>query len=368
MPLYMDIHTVPGVKSMDVAEAHRLDLIHQQEYGCKCMTYWIDEDRETIFCLIEAPDKDSVKELHRKAHGLLPNKIIEVSSSIVKSFLGRIYDPEDAVVTENGLTVFTNPSFRLLLVSKLNDHVLLKHRLGKDKANELLRKHNEIIRKNIQIHGGSEVEHAGEGFIVSFDSVSKSVSCAIAIKENIKPADAEQLGFKMAINAGEPIEKGKELFGDTIKFAYNLCIISSPSQIAIASRVKEIVSRELLQKKNDQFLTLSIPDEEIMQQLFSKLEKKYGDPEFDIPEYSQSMGMSQTQLYRKATSLTGVSCNILLKDFRLYKAKELLKKQRHSISQVTFDSGFTSPSYFTKCFKSKFGLLPMEYVELLKTS
>ena len=57
MPIYMDVHIVPGVKSKDVAEAHRLDLLHQDEYGCKCMTYWIDEGRESIFCLIDAPPK-----------------------------------------------------------------------------------------------------------------------------------------------------------------------------------------------------------------------------------------------------------------------------------------------------------------------
>ena len=42
MPIYMDVHNVPGVKARDVAEAHTKDLLHQEEYGCKCMTYWID--------------------------------------------------------------------------------------------------------------------------------------------------------------------------------------------------------------------------------------------------------------------------------------------------------------------------------------
>ena len=79
MPIYMDVHIVPGVNAKDVAEAHRKDLLIQEEYGCKCMTYWIDEKRESIFCLLEAPDKDTVEELHSKAHGLIPNKIIEVS-------------------------------------------------------------------------------------------------------------------------------------------------------------------------------------------------------------------------------------------------------------------------------------------------
>ena len=121
MPIYMDVHIVPGVKAKDVAEAHRKDLLHQHEYGCNCMTYWIDEERETIFCLIDAADKDAVKEMHNKAHGMVPNKIIEVSSSIVESFLGRIYDPEEARATPDGLKVFSDPSFRILLVTTITD-------------------------------------------------------------------------------------------------------------------------------------------------------------------------------------------------------------------------------------------------------
>ena len=129
MPIYMDVHIVPGVKARNVAEAHRMDLLHQQEFGCNCMTYWIDEGRESIFCLIEAPTKEAVEEMHSKAHGLIPNKIIEVSSSIVESFLGRIYDPADAQTTDEGLKVFSDPSLRILLLTKTTDPVLLQYNL-----------------------------------------------------------------------------------------------------------------------------------------------------------------------------------------------------------------------------------------------
>lgn len=365
MPLYMDIHSVPGVKSKDVAEAHRKDLIHQHEYGCKCMTYWIDEERETIFCLIDATNKDAVKEMHSKAHGLVPNKIIEVSSSIVQSFLGRIYDPEDAAITEDGLKVFADPSFRILVVTKINDPVLLQHQLGFERANEFIKRHNEIIRKNILLHGGSEVEHGGEGFIISFTSAVKAVSCSLAIQKDMPVFDSTILGFKAGINGGEPIEKSNKLFGDAIQFGHYLCTITDHSQIAIASKVKDLVSRDILQNKAGHFRFLSPQDEEILHLLFTKLEEKWQDSDFDIPEYCQEMAMSQSQLYRKTTALTGFSSNALLKEFRLEKAKDLMKKQRYTISQITFESGFTSPSYFTKCFKKKYGLLPMKYVDLL---
>ena len=77
----------------------------------------LDEERKTIFCLIDAADKDAVQEMHSKTHGLVPNKNIQVSSSIVESILGRIYDPDEVKASEDGLKVFSDPSFRVLFAS-----------------------------------------------------------------------------------------------------------------------------------------------------------------------------------------------------------------------------------------------------------
>ena len=168
MPIYMDVHIVPGVKADAVAAAHYKDLLHAPDFACKCMTYWVDEDRESIFCLIEAPNKDAVVNMHSIAHGLVPNKIIEVSSNVVESFLGRIFDPEDAIVSSDGLKIFKDPSFRVLMVTAINDNFILENNLGKDTAAELLGQHNAIIRKNVRRFEGREVEHEGNGLIVSF--------------------------------------------------------------------------------------------------------------------------------------------------------------------------------------------------------
>ncbi len=365
MPIYMDVHIVPGVKAKDVAEAHRKDLLHQAEHGCNCMTYWIDEARENIFCLIEAPDKKAVEQMHNKSHGLLPNKIIEVSSTVVESFLGRIYDPSEATLSNDGLKVFADPSFRILLVTKVTDPALLRNKYGSEKADELLYSHNNIIRKNILQHNGSEAEYEGSGFIVSFSSATKAIACALTIQAEMQEAHAKAFDFRIAINAGEPVETSNKLFGDTIQFATNICSISKDFQIAVASSVKELIAKDFFQNKRKNFFTLLPQDESLLQQLFGKLEENWQDADFDITDYCKAMAMSKSQLYRKTVSLTGLSPNLLLKEFRLEKAKELMRKQHYNIAQITFDSGFTSASYFTKCFKKKYGLLPMAYIDLL---
>ncbi|MBS1598822.1 MAG: DUF4242 domain-containing protein [Bacteroidetes bacterium] len=365
MPIYMDVHIVPGVKAKDVAEAHRQDLLHQEEHGCKCMTYWIDEPRETIFCLIDAPDESAVVQMHDKSHGLIPHKIIEVSSNVVESFLGRIYDPSDAKIEAGGLKVFEDPSFRILLVTKITDPNLLKYKLGGEKTNELLGSHNLIVRKNVMQQGGREVEYEGNEFIISFSSAAKAMACALAIQQEMHNAEAHTIGFRMALNAGEPIEKSDKIFGDTIQFALNMCSIAKDSQIAVASCVKKLLSKDFFQSGKKNFLMLPPQDESLLELLMNKLEENWQDADFDIADYSQVMAMSSSQLYRKTVSLTGFSPNALLKEFRLEKAKDLMEKQRYNIAQITFETGFTSASYFTKCFKKKYGLLPMAYVDLL---
>jgi AraC-like DNA-binding protein len=339
-----------------------MDLMIQDEHTCKCMTYWVDEKRESIFCLIEAPDKHAVQEMHRKAHGLIPHKIIEVSNTLVESFLGRIYDPVD-VETTDGLKVFSEPSFRTIMITEVTDPVLLKFILGKEKAARLLEIHTETVRRKLEEYGGKEAEHNGSGFICSFTSATKALSCACSIRDELSSI-AETIGFKIGIHAGEPIEKNDKLFGDTIQLAQHLCSTTPINHIAISSSVKDLVSKDQSLIRCE-IMSLSPQDESLLQSLYTQLEAHWQNPDYSVDDFAKDMAMSQSQLYRKTTELFNLSPNSLMKDFKLEKAKELLKKQRYSISQITFDSGFTSPSYFTKCFKSKYGLLPMEYIELL---
>jgi hypothetical protein len=80
MPLYMDIHKkVDGVTAEAVADAHLKDLETQKKYGVEYKKYWLDESTGTIFCLVEAPNKEAAEKVHREAHGLVADEIHEVS-------------------------------------------------------------------------------------------------------------------------------------------------------------------------------------------------------------------------------------------------------------------------------------------------
>jgi AraC-like DNA-binding protein len=362
MPIYMDVHHVPGIEARDAAEAHRKDMLIQESFNCKCMTYWIDEIRGVAFCLIESPNKLAVEEMHRKSHGLIPSKIIEVKNEVVESFLGRINDPEGVEISDDGLKVFSESAMRILLVTDIIDPILLRIRLGRDKANELINRQNSIIRKELSIHQGREVEYGGKGFIASFSTAGKAISCALSILKNLPTDNRKVTQFKIGVNAGEPVSKSNTLFGDAIQLARNLCTTSNNDQIVITSMVKELMAKDYSATGQDNFITLMPQDETFVESLFNKLEENWQDPNFAVTEICQAMSMSKSQLYRKTVALWGLPPNVLLKEFRLEKARELLKSQAVNISETTFDSGFNSPSYFTKCFKKKYGLAPALYL------
>jgi hypothetical protein len=78
MPTYMDIHDLPGVKASDVVGAHEADVAVQGKYGVNYKHYWVDEGAGKVFCLVDAPDRDTAIRVHREAHGLEAQAVYEV--------------------------------------------------------------------------------------------------------------------------------------------------------------------------------------------------------------------------------------------------------------------------------------------------
>jgi hypothetical protein len=79
MPLFMDVHDhIEGLTAEAVAKAHRADVAVQAKYNVKVLRYWFDERAGTLFCLIDAPDRESANAVHREAHGLIADRLSEV--------------------------------------------------------------------------------------------------------------------------------------------------------------------------------------------------------------------------------------------------------------------------------------------------
>lgn len=99
-------------------------------------------------------------------------------------------------------------------------------------------------------------------------------------------------------------------------------------------------------------------DKQFLKQLQAIIQKNLSDSEFGVEDMGQQIGLSRVQLYRKVKAMTGSSVVDLLRKARLAKARRLLETRSMSISEVAYEVGFSAPSYFTKCFKEEYGMLP----------
>jgi class 3 adenylate cyclase len=239
----MDRHNIPGLTARDAAEAHLKDLEIQKDYGCTCMTYWVDEDRGNVFCLIDSPNKQLVKEMHSRAHGLIPHEIIEVDSTIVTAFLDRIQDPDPTYL--NGTPVqkiLNDPAFRILLVVDLKDRILFECKYGKSTSTHLIKKFNLLVQLSVQQYFGSIV-NSHEEFLVSFVSVTNAVDCAVHLRNSIEFQNTcfnlPNVEIKIGLSAGFPVSGNASLFGEAINKAKRLSFISEANKIYLTYSIKE---------------------------------------------------------------------------------------------------------------------------------
>jgi transcriptional regulator GlxA family with amidase domain len=102
-------------------------------------------------------------------------------------------------------------------------------------------------------------------------------------------------------------------------------------------------------------------DEKFLVKVKETIHNRLSDEQLSVESLAEDIGLSRVQLYRKITALTGISVNEMIRSFRLHKAAQLLEQNWGSVSQITFEVGFSNPSYFSKCFKAEFGVMPSEY-------
>jgi AraC-like DNA-binding protein len=354
----MDRHDVSEmVTAENVAQLHQEDLKIQDKYGCKGLTYWFDDKRKTAFCLIEAPNKQAVLDMHNTAHGEVPHQIIEVDAKLVESFLGRIEDPKTSQNTE--LNIINDPAFRTIMVIDLKMLSLSK--------SGLLNGINEIITKSIHNSNGSIVKQYEDYYLISFDSVSKAVLSSVDIQSKIKNFAKKSgninLKLKIGLNAGVPVTEKASIFEDTIKLAERMCNIAQ-AEIVVSSDVIDLYKSENLNVfiDGEQLFALNRSDEKFLNDLMDYTEEKWNNTDLKVDDFCRHLGYSKSQLYRKMVALTNRSPNTFLKEYRLSKALGMLNKKKGNVSEIAYETGFNSLSYFSKCFQKRYNLLPSDYL------
>lgn len=155
----------------------------------------------------------------------------------------------------------------------------------------------------------------------------------------------------------EGYEKGADSY-ITKPFTADTLIARIENLLKSRRQMRNIFSGSL--QENEEQESLGEKDQTFVAQLRKVIKKHIPDAEYSVEDLGSEMGLSRVQLYRKVKALTGYSVIDLLRKARLAKAKQLLETTDKNISEVSYEVGFTTPSYFAKRFKEEFGISPGE--------
>jgi class 3 adenylate cyclase len=242
----MDIHNLPeGATPEDIAKAHAKDMEIQRKHGVEYTKYWFNEKAGKVFCLCHAPNAEAAEQVHREAHGLLPDKIIEIQPELAEGFLGGVEtNVAGAAVLPGGGADARDPGIRTILFTDVVNSTTLTQSLGDEAALAILGVHDIIVRDALDALGGREVKHTGDGIMASFVSAAGAVRCAIQIQRELdKHAKAKPdraLKVRVGAAAGEPVEQHDDLFGATVQLASRLCTHAQPAQILVSNVIAEL--------------------------------------------------------------------------------------------------------------------------------
>ena len=358
----MDFHDLPdGVTAAHVAQMHQADLKIEHKYNCRGLTYWCDEIRQTAFCLIEAPNAEAIRELHEKAHGGVPQRIIEVDDHIVETFLGRINDPE--VPIKNGLPIIDDSAYRVLLVVDMHRTKLREE--GQSTLQAALRGYAKSIKALVTEQKGRPVQQSTYRYLASFRRAEDAIKAALAIRELHNCVITPALQFRIGICAGDPVTEKGDLFEEAITKAKNLGSIAG-EEVVISEEVRKLYENESHQPIPGQVRCIPQSEEQFLSQVMAYLDTVWNKHHVEAGDLHRDLGYSKSKLYRSLTKVAAASPLHLLKQYRLEKSLALLDQQTHQIAEVAYQCGFSSPAYFSKCFQEVYGVLPSGYLRTLQ--
>jgi class 3 adenylate cyclase len=244
MPLYMDIHTVPGATPEALKQAHDADVAVQNKHHVCYHKYWFNEQAGKVFCLVEAPNAEAAAAVHREAHGLVAEKIIEVDPDMADGMLGPgVVSMAGAVMMREDLDRRDN-GIRSIMFTDIVGSTEMTSRHGDDAAIAMLGTHDLIVRTSINDHDGREVKHTGDGIMAAFNSAANAVKSACRIIGELNEHNAGDPEFpvmvRVGISAGEPVEQASDLFGSTVQLAARLCAQAEPGQVLVSNVVSDL--------------------------------------------------------------------------------------------------------------------------------
>jgi AraC-like DNA-binding protein len=305
----------------------------------------LNQPQGYLFCLMEGPDKESCARVHQEAHGHIACNILEITEGDFSALLSsKQTDSLDFTLNNDGTL---DTGIRTLMYI---------HLLG---SPENCRAAKGIIVNELKQNDG----HTGESFenqlMVLFDSATAAVDTALGIRQSICESNIE-VEVRIAANLGPPLREKGNFFEDVRKSVEHFAFISENGQVTVSSKVVQLYTGD--REKNAKAIkVVPAAEEKFLNEMMESLEKVWNKNDLTIDGFAREVGVSKSQMARKLKPLVDLTPNDFIKEYKLRKAVALMEEQKLNMAEISMEVGFSNPSYFTKCFRKRFGKVPSEY-------
>lgn len=247
-------------------------------------------------------------------------------------------------------------------------------------------RYQELITEYVEKYRGNIAQYNAQMFIATFDGPSKAVHCSIGMVETIRSLQAE---LAIGVHIKE-CQVGSAIGNETEDFTTLLYREGIAGQILLTQTVKNLLVgagvncipfNVIFESKNckplvlfkvaetlrpDHPKTIHNPthpqNNSFLEKVLQNIENHLGNDYFGVKMLCREIGVSERQLQRKLKAVIDKSPNQLISSIRLHRAKELILNQHNTIAEIAYQTGFSDPSYFSKCFKREFEVSPSDLV------
>lgn len=231
---------------------------------------------------------------------------------------------------------------------------------------ELMSEFNQKTKDLVLNSGGVGPVALDDYMHVRFDNLKMALECALQLRQLFMQCRKKISTCKISINIGlspDLAERAKlHAAEESVKSARRLSYMNG-DLIVLSNQLSD--NRSAL--RAEKFIRiLNYQQEKFLHKLMDCLEKHWQDENFQVEDIGNQLNCSKSKIYRQMMDLLGKSPNQFIKEYRLNRAIDLIRAQRRNISEIAFESGFGSPSYFSRCFQKRFGLNPSDFIATME--
>ncbi|WP_299259861.1 alpha/beta fold hydrolase [uncultured Aquimarina sp.] len=247
-------------------------------------------------------------------------------------------------------------------------------------------RNQELIKENLLRHKGKIVEYTSQTFTATFEGPSKAVNCSSDLVKLMRVNDTL---ISLGIDIKECFvqhcicEQTKNFEGAIFQkpIPYRIVLTQTVKNLLLGSGVPLAPHEKRFKTESGESISLYTVVENLktngvqdsdqhslskhnsfLEKVLRNIYNHLGNDCFGVNTLCMEIGVSERQLQRKLKAITNKSPNQFISSVRLHHAKELLLNQQNTVAEIAFQIGFSSPSYFSKCFKKEFAISPSELV------